>query len=73
MGVKILRGATAARPAGSTGQRNTLDPSFVERVRAKAAASSRALTAKAQRIVEEHDRNLAGITDPKLKASALKR
>jgi hypothetical protein len=73
MGVKILRGATAARSAGSTSQRNMLDPSFVERVRAKAAASSRTLTAKAQRIVEEHDRNLARITDPKLKASALKR
>jgi muconolactone delta-isomerase len=47
MGVKILRGAAAARSAGATGQRNTLDPSFVERVRAKAAASSRTLTAKA--------------------------
>ena len=73
MGVKILRGANAARSAGKSGQRNTLDPTFVERVRAKAAESSRVLTAKAQRIVEEHDRNIARITDPKLKASALKR
>jgi hypothetical protein len=73
MGVKILRGGKAPRSAGLTGQRIPLDPSFVERVRAKAAESSRVLTAKAQRIVDEHDRNLARITDPKLKASALKR
>jgi hypothetical protein len=47
--------------------------SFVERIRAKAAESSRILAAKAQRIVDEHDRCLAQITDPKLKASALRR
>jgi hypothetical protein len=73
MGVKILRGAKATRSAGLTGQRTPLDPGFVEQIRTKAAESSRVLTAKAQRIVDEHDRNLARITDPKLKASALKR
>jgi hypothetical protein len=38
-----------------------------------AAESSRVLTAKAQRIVDEHDRCLARITDPKLKRTHVAR
>jgi len=73
MSVRILRRAGAGRPAGTTGQPNDLDPSFVERIRAKAAESSRILTAKAQGIVDEHERCLAQISDPRLKASTLRR
>jgi len=70
MRVKILRGAVSAQSADTPGR---LDPIFVERVRAMAAERSRSLTAKAQRIVDEHDRYIAQITDPKLKALALRR
>jgi len=69
MGVKIIRRATEV----TAGQRVGLDPDFVRRIRTMADERSRVLTAMAQRIVDEHDRCIALVTDPKLKALAERR